>query len=76
MTKGQKGLFHMFQTTKDRFESRLAATLEQEVESLKSNMANGHLESHADYKFIAGRIAGLRAALDMIGEVNAAIERE
>lgn len=63
------------QTTKDKFERTLVAALEGEIAELMKNMANGHLETHSDYKFIAGRIHGLREALDVILEVNSIIER-
>lgn len=63
------------QTTKDKFERTLARTLEEMINDLMHNLSNGHLSDLSDYKFIAGRIHGLRAALNAIEEVNSIIER-
>lgn len=63
------------QTTKDKFERTLIAALESEISELVLILSNGRIESHSDYKFIAGRIHGLRAALEAISEANTAIER-
>jgi len=63
------------QTTKDKFERTLRTMLQEEVNNLMESMANGHLESHSDYKFLAGRIHGLRAALDAMIDADREVER-
>lgn len=60
---------------KHLFEKELQRLILEEVERLKDVVAAGSLESHSDYKFITGRIHGLRTTLDYISEANSNVER-
>lgn len=41
-----------------------------EIDRLKENISLGHIETHADYKFLSGKIAGLRAAQEYLVEAD------
>ena len=60
---------------KHLFEKELDRLIQEEVERLKDVLSMGNLENQSDYKFIAGRIHGLRTALEYILEANSTIER-
>lgn len=57
-------------TTADRFRRELERLFEEQIEKYTENMSLGMLESHADYKHAAGRIAGLREALDLMDDAE------
>lgn len=42
--------------------------LNDEIDRLTDNMSHGHLESLAEYKYLAGKIAGLRTAIEYLAE--------
>lgn len=48
----------------------LEKLLAEEIERLKDNLSLGHLETHAEYKYQAGKVAGLRAAQDCLVEAD------
>jgi len=63
------------QSIKHLFEKELQRLIAEEVERLKDVISMGSLETHEDYKFIAGRIHGLRTALEYVLEANSNVER-
>lgn len=48
----------------------LEKLLAEEIERLKENLSLGHSETHAEYKYLAGKIAGLRAAQEYLVEAD------
>ena len=50
----------------DVFEAELVKAIEDEIERISTDMSLGLLKTYEEYKCNAGKIAGLRAALDMI----------
>jgi hypothetical protein len=48
----------------------LETLLSDEIDRLMINLSNGHLETHAEYKYLAGKIAGLRSAIDLMEEAQ------
>jgi hypothetical protein len=48
----------------------LETLLSDEIDRLMINLSNGHLETHAEYKYLAGKIAGLRAAIEYLDEAH------
>ena len=44
--------------------------IEDEIERLKELLSAGLLENHSEYKYIAGKVRGLRQAVDYIGEAD------
>lgn len=52
------------------YEHELSKLIEAEVELIKQNMSHGHLASHEEYKYQVGKIAGLRAAMDLMIEAE------
>ncbi len=57
-------------TTTQLYQNELRKLIQIEIERLFEPMANGYVESIEDYKQLAGRIAGLRAAIDLIDEAD------
>lgn len=57
-------------TTVQAYQRELEKLIEIEIERLIEPMANGFLETHEEYKKSSGRIAGLRAALDLMQEAD------
>lgn len=53
-------------TSADRFRRELETLVEEQIQKYTAHMSLGQLESHADYKHAAGRIAGLREVFDLI----------
>jgi hypothetical protein len=51
------------------YEHELKSLIEEEVENLKEKLAAGLIQSD-EYKHYTGRIAGLRAALDLMDEAE------
>lgn len=60
---------------KHLFERELERLIREEIERLKDVLSMGSLDNQSDYKFIAGRIHGLRTTLEYILEANSVIER-
>lgn len=57
-------------TTTQAYQRELEKLIAIEIERLLEPMANGFLESYEEYKSLAGKIAGLRAAIDLIAEAD------
>lgn len=58
------------QTHNSAFERLLTAEIEAQIEELKEEIAAGNAVDHANYRFLAGRIAGLRMAMNHFEDVN------
>lgn len=48
----------------------LEILLNDEIDRLMMNLSNGHLENYAEYKYLAGKIAGLRLAKEYLAEAD------
>lgn len=57
-------------TTADRFRREVERLIEEQIEKYTDHMSLGMLESLADYKNAAGRIAGLREALSLLEDAE------
>jgi hypothetical protein len=53
------------------FEGELLRLIEIEIERLKNDMSLGLIADHNEYRFVAGKIAGLRLAIDYMAEAEA-----
>jgi hypothetical protein len=53
------------------FAHELERLIEIEVERMKDNLALGFLEDFNEYRFVAGKVAGLRTAIDLMAEASA-----
>lgn len=65
----------MYLSTKHVFEQQLVRIIGDEIKRLQDVLTGGSAHSYEEYKFIVGRISGLRAALEYVEEANASIER-
>lgn len=57
-------------TSADRFRYELEKLSEAEIDRLKDTLSLGFLDDFSQYKLISGKIAGLRAALDLCNEAE------
>lgn len=57
-------------TTVQAYQRELEKLIAIEIEILIEPMSNGFVESYEDYKSLSGKIAGLRAACDLILEAD------
>ena len=53
------------------FEHELKRLIEIEIERLKENMSLGLISDHQEYRQLAGKIAGLRLAIEYMAEAEA-----
>jgi hypothetical protein len=53
------------------FERELKRLIEIEIERLKENMSLGLIDNHEEYRLVAGKIAGLRLAVEYMAEAEA-----
>ena len=53
------------------FENELLKLIEIEIERLKEDMSFGMILDHEEYRFVAGKIAGLRLAINYMAEADA-----
>jgi len=53
------------------FEHELKTLIEIEIERLKQNMSLGLISDHEEYRHVAGKIAGLRLAIEYMAEADA-----
>lgn len=53
------------------FEHELKRLIEIEIERLKDNMSQGLIAEYEEYRHVAGRIAGLRLAIEYMAEADA-----
>lgn len=61
------------QTINTAFERLLTELINAQIEELSDQMSRGLAPNFDEYRFLAGRIAGLRMALDHFDEVNKTI---
>jgi len=57
-------------TTVQAYQRELEIIIAIEIERLIEPMANGFIETHEEYKSQSGKIAGLKAALDLMREAD------
>lgn len=57
-------------TTTQLYQNELKKLVEIEIERLLEPMANGYVETIEEYKQLAGKIAGLRAVVDLMDEAD------
>lgn len=57
------------------YQHELRKLIEVEIEVVKQNMSNGHLPSYEEYKYQVGRVAGMRAAIDLMLEAERICEQ-
>jgi hypothetical protein len=57
-------------TTVQAYQKELEKLITIEIERLMEIMSNGHIESFEEYKSSAGRIAGLRSAMECMSEAD------
>jgi|APCry1669192062_1035393.scaffolds.fasta_scaffold55125_1 hypothetical protein len=62
-------------TYNNQFEIELTKIVEEEIAKLQESLAQGTASDFADYKLKAGKILGLRMALEYCGEVQSIIAR-
>lgn len=60
----------MVQTINDRMSFEFSKLVKQEIEDIKEIMARGSLPDWEQYKFMAGRIAGLDKSLELLDEAK------
>ena len=60
----------MARTTVQAYQEELELLLLAEIDRLSDDMSNGHLNSLEEYKSLSGRIAGLRSAIELIGDAD------
>lgn len=58
------------------FKEETANQIMQEIDRLKEEMSLGLLETHTEYRHIAGKIAGLRASLDLMDEAESIVNKK
>lgn len=63
-------------TSADKFRYELEKLLNDEVERLKDTISLGFLDNYDQYKQLTGKIAGLRAAIDFIGDAETLCNRQ
>lgn len=57
-------------TSADKFKAEVENLIAIEVDRLKETMAVGFVEDYPQYKNVAGKIAGLRTALDLLNDAE------
>lgn len=63
-------------TSADKFRYELEKLLTDEVDRLKDTVALGFLDNYDQYRHMAGRIAGLRAAIDFLDEAESVCNQQ
>lgn len=63
-------------TSADRFRYEYEALINAEIERLKEALSLGFTENFEQYKYMAGRIAGLRSALELLDRAEAVCRGE
>lgn len=58
------------------FKTQVEDLISAEIETIKDTMSQGLLKDHEQYKFVAGKIAGLRACLDLMDEADSIVSRK
>ena len=57
-------------TTVQVYRKELSELIRIEIERVIEPMINGHVTSFEDYKSLAGRVAGLKSALELIDDAD------
>ena len=57
-------------TTVQVYRKELSELIRIEIERVIEPMINGHVTSFEDYKSLAGRVAGLKSALELLDEAD------
>ena len=60
-------------TISQLLERELRRLIDVEIERLKENLSYGTLEDFNEYRYLSGKIAGLRAAIDYMDEADSNI---
>ena len=60
-------------TVSQLFERELRRLIEVEIERLKENLSYGSLEDFNEYRYISGKIAGLRTAVEYMDDADSNI---
>jgi len=60
-------------TVSQLFERELRRLIDVEIERLKENMSFGMVEDFDEYRFMSGKIAGLRLAVEYMDEADSNI---
>lgn len=60
-------------TVSQLFERELRRLIEVEIERLKENLSYGSLEDFNEYRYISGKIAGLRTAIEYMDDADSNI---
>lgn len=63
------------QTISNLFEHEMRKLLAEQLEEFREGIASGGAQSFDDYRFQAGRIAGLRWAIDLCEQVASDIAK-
>lgn len=63
-------------TRTDLLQDEFRKLIEDEISRLAVEMSFGQIKSFEDYKFTAGKIAGLRSCLDYIEEAAASVDKK
>lgn len=63
-------------TRHDLFVQELTRLIEEDMQRFKDEMSLGLLKTLEDYKALAGKISGLRHALELIEEAESSVERK
>ena len=63
-------------TRADLFESEIRRLVEEEMARIQAEIALGNLKSFDDYRFHAGKVAGLRIARDYLDEASENVSKK
>lgn len=63
-------------TRYDVYETELRKLIEERIESISEEISFGLLKTHEEYKSVTGKIAGLRAALDLMDEASSVTNKK
>lgn len=58
-------------TRSHMFAHELERLVEIEIERMKENVSLGFIENFSDYKYVTGKIAGLRSVIELMAEASA-----
>lgn len=58
-------------TRNNMFAQELERLIDVEIERMKENISLGFVENFSDYKYVAGKLAGLRSVKELMAEASA-----
>jgi hypothetical protein len=64
------------ETFNDRLEKLLDKRLDEVIKTSTDTVAAGGLKDHADYRYHAGRIAGMRVAKELLSQALSDIQKQ